>query len=235
MVNLDPAAEYFKYPIDVDVRELVSLEDVLEETDYGPNGGLVYCFEYLNENLEWLHDQLGDDDDAYFIIDCPGQIELYSHVPVMKNVVKSLQQRGYMVCGVYIIDSQFLADPGKFISGCLACLSAMVQLEIPHVNVISKMDLVRKKRGFMEKFYHPDGDELAAELDEQNPDLARLNRAMCSLIDDFSLVGFLPLNIYDEDSLQFVLSHIDQAIQYGEDVEPRAPEDELKDEEEGEE
>ena len=53
------------------MRELVSLEDVLEETDYGPNGGLVYAFEYLNENLEWLHEQLGDDDDEYYIIDCP--------------------------------------------------------------------------------------------------------------------------------------------------------------------
>ena len=49
----------------------MSLEDVLEETDYGPNGGLVYAFEYLNENLEWLHEQLGDDDDEYYIIDCP--------------------------------------------------------------------------------------------------------------------------------------------------------------------
>jgi hypothetical protein len=41
----------------------------------------------------------------------------------MKNIIKSLQQQGYMVCGVYIIDSQFLADSSKFISGCLACLS----------------------------------------------------------------------------------------------------------------
>ena len=45
-----------------------------------------------------------------------------------------------------MLDSQFMADSGKFISGCLACLSAMVQLEIPHVNVLTKMDLVRKKR-----------------------------------------------------------------------------------------
>jgi hypothetical protein len=52
--------------------------------------------------------------------------------------------------------------------------AAMVQLEIPHVNVISKMDMVRKKRSFMEKFYQPDGEELAAELNrESNPNLAR--------------------------------------------------------------
>jgi hypothetical protein len=39
MVNLDPAAEHFKYPVTIDVRELISLEDVMEETEFGPNGG----------------------------------------------------------------------------------------------------------------------------------------------------------------------------------------------------
>ena len=27
---------------------------------------------YLAENLDWLEEQLGDDDDDYFIFDCPG-------------------------------------------------------------------------------------------------------------------------------------------------------------------
>jgi hypothetical protein len=66
--------------VGADVRELVSLEDVLEETDYGPNGGLVYCFEYLNENLEWLHEQLGDEDDEYYIIDCPVTIPRFRDI-----------------------------------------------------------------------------------------------------------------------------------------------------------
>jgi hypothetical protein len=61
--------------------------------------------------------------------------------------------------------------------------AAMVQLEIPHVNVISKLDLVRKKRSFMEKFYHPDIAELVADLNEDsNPSLFRLNHAMGSLL-----------------------------------------------------
>jgi hypothetical protein len=31
----------------VDVRELITLDDVMEELGYGPNGGLVYCMEYV--------------------------------------------------------------------------------------------------------------------------------------------------------------------------------------------
>ena len=46
--------------------------------------------------------------------------------------------------------------------------------------------------------------------------------------EDYSMVGFLPLNIYDPESIQFVLSHIDNAIQYGEDLEPKDPGDEAE-------
>ena len=39
----DPAAEHFNYTPTLDIRDLVSLEDVMEELNLGPNGGLVYC------------------------------------------------------------------------------------------------------------------------------------------------------------------------------------------------
>ena len=43
----------------VDVRDLISLEEVMKELGLGPNGGLLYCMEYLEENLdEWLSEAL---------------------------------------------------------------------------------------------------------------------------------------------------------------------------------
>lgn len=45
LVNLDPAADKFEYKPVLDIRDLISLEDVMEELEFGPNGGLVYCFE----------------------------------------------------------------------------------------------------------------------------------------------------------------------------------------------
>jgi len=29
-----------------DIRELISLDDVMEDFGMGPNGGLIYCMEY---------------------------------------------------------------------------------------------------------------------------------------------------------------------------------------------
>ena len=54
----------------------------------------------------------------------------------------------------------------------------------------------------------------------------QLNRAVAQLIDDFSMVSFLQLDVQNEDSVSGVLSHIDDAIQYHEAQEPREPKDE---------
>ena len=50
LVNLDPAAapDSFEYAPTIDIKDLVSVEDVMSELGYGPNGGLVYCFEYVS-------------------------------------------------------------------------------------------------------------------------------------------------------------------------------------------
>lgn len=35
------------YFMSADIRELISLDDVMEELGLGPNGGLIYCMEYV--------------------------------------------------------------------------------------------------------------------------------------------------------------------------------------------
>ncbi|KAJ5073841.1 gpn-loop gtpase 3 [Anaeramoeba ignava] len=220
-INLDPAAEYFAYNPTIDIRDLISLEDVTEELNYGPNGGLVFCMEYFINNIEWFKKQIGEFEDDYLIIDCPGQIELYSHFSLMTKLIQEMQNWNYTVCGVYIIDCHFILEPYKFISGMLACLSSMIQLEIPFVNVISKMDLLGKQeRKTVKKFISSNPQEMLRLVNRNNnPLFYKLNKAFIKLLQDFSLVGFTTLDITDEDSIARVLLQIDLTIQYGEDEE----------------
>ena len=117
-----------------------------EELKFGPNGGLVFCMEFLLENMEWLEEQIGGQDEAasddYFIFDCPGQIELYTHMKVMRRFVDILQSWNFRICGVFIVDSHFMVDGATFLSGTMSALSVMVNLELPHVNILSKIDLL---------------------------------------------------------------------------------------------
>jgi hypothetical protein len=244
VANLDPAAEDFGYQLAFDIRELISVEEVMEELSLGPNGGLVYCMEYLLNNMDWLQDELdafGDDD--YLILDCPGQLELYTHIPLMRSVVDRMRMWGYdhSMVSVFLLDATFVADTSKFLSGSLLSLSAMIALELPHVNVLTKCDLLSEEdvertlslgsatelwdreqdRNSIMPANYEEGTEEQRKLEKRRRSRQRLTDSICQLLDDYTMVSFLPLNIRDEDSIDHVLACVDATIQYGEDAEVR--------------
>ncbi|TGZ84358.1 hypothetical protein EX30DRAFT_354033 [Ascodesmis nigricans] len=224
-VNLDPAAEEFEYEPDVDIKELISLEDVMEEMQLGPNGGLMACFEFLMDNLDWLTDHLSPITEDYLtIFDCPGQIELYSHVPILPNLCKHLSMHlNYNLCASYLIESTFIVDKAKFFAGTLSAMSAMIMLEIPHLNILSKMDLVKRQitKRELKRFLDPDPGMMVEDANAQtNPKFHRLNECVVKLIEDFSMVSYLKLEAGNEDSVQAVLSYIDDCIGWSEVQEP---------------
>ncbi|CAJ2513834.1 Uu.00g019530.m01.CDS01 [Anthostomella pinea] len=258
-VNLDPAAESFEHSPDLDIKDLISLEDVMEEMGLGPNGGLIYCFEFLMENLDFLTDALESLTEEYLIIfDMPGQIELYTHVPILPALVKFLARAGSLdirLCAAYLLEATFVVDRAKFFAGTLSAMSAMIMLEVPHINILSKMDLVKDqvRKKDLKRFITPDSglleddpaeaarrayeggngedDEMADPQDRaavmRGAGFRRLNKAVAGLIENFSMVSYLKLDVQDEESVGAILSYIDDCIQYHEAQEPR----EMKDEE----
>ncbi|KAH6630831.1 GPN-loop GTPase [Chaetomium sp. MPI-SDFR-AT-0129] len=261
-VNLDPAAEHFEHQPDLDIKDLISLEDVMEELQLGPNGGLIYCFEFLMENLDFLSEALDSLTEEYLIIfDMPGQIELYTHIPVLPTLVKFLTQPGALdirLCAAYLLEASFVVDRAKYFAGSLSAMSAMVMLEVPHLNILSKMDLVKDqmRRKDFKRFLVPDTTLLEddpAEVARKKAGVAvdvhsvdpadkdalmsgasfrRLNTAVANLIESFSMVSYLKLDCTDEDSVQAILSYIDDCIQYHEAQEPKElPEEEMEEEE----
>ncbi|SZF04582.1 unnamed protein product [Blumeria hordei] len=250
-VNLDPAAETFVHEPDLDIKDLISLEDVMEEMGLGPNGGLIYCFEFLLENLDFLTEALDSLTEEYLIIiDMPGQIELYTHIPILPALAKHLTRAGALhinLCAVYLLEATFVVDRAKFFAGTLSAMSAMIMLEVPHINIMSKMDLVKGQMGKRElkRFLDPDISLLDDETEESlegdtngSPSNSRmlmngasfrsLNKAVAKLIDSFSMVSYLKLDLQNEDSIGNILSYIDDVIQYHEAQEPREPIDEIE-------
>lgn len=239
IINLDPAAEVFNYMPVADIRDLIHVDDAMEdeEMNYGPNGGLIFCMEFLMQNLSWLEEQIGDDlDDSYFIFDCPGQIELYTHLPVMKQLVDTLQLWEFKVCAIFLLDSHFMVDPASFISGTMAALSAMTSLEIPFISVLSKIDLLsRDSKRQLERFMVPDAREMSETMVHFQADSKwvqrhqRLTNCIGTILEDYSLVRYAPLNIKDEHSIETLLLMIDNTMQYGEDLDVKGAYDQPAD------
>ena len=157
--NKDGTASNSQLPYEtiLDVcQDIISLDAVMNELHLGPNGGLLYCMEYIEhhfgEVLKLLKERLGIDarNDiqrcrAYLLFDLPGQIELTAHSNVITKIaerlVRELDLR--LVC-VQLVDAAVcLTDVSKFIGASLVCTASMMRLELPCVNVLSKMDLLQ--------------------------------------------------------------------------------------------
>lgn len=98
------------------------------------------------------------------IIDCPGslalppskryshvlagQIELYTHVPLLPRLTSFLTSRlNIRLSAVYLLESQFMQDKPKFFAGVMSAMSCMMALGIGMICLMSKMDLVKDKKG----------------------------------------------------------------------------------------
>jgi GTPase SAR1 family protein len=220
--NFDPAAEELAYSPSMDVRELISLEDAMEGKGLGPNGGLIFCMEYLIQHADWLAEQLGDFAEDFIIADMPGQVELMSHIPVVPSFVEILKQEGYFVVTVFLLDAlAATADAGKFISGCLFSLSSMMSIDSPFINVLTKCDLLSQefRERELEHFCMSDFDSMRVEHLPHR--WAELSRVLASVINDFNLVSFRPMDITQVEYIANLCTLLDESVQYADDAEVR--------------
>lgn len=94
----------------------------------------------------------------------------------------------------------------------------MLQLELPHINVLSKIDLLEKygPLDFNLEFYKNATNlfHLQLALDKDNKQSSKfhnLTEVLCNLVEDFSLVSFTTLSITKKESLANLVKIVDRA------------------------
>jgi GPN-loop GTPase len=157
-------------------------------------------------------------------------VELYTHYKSINAIIRCMTGLGYVCSSVYLIDSRFLIDTSTFISASLMAMAAQMNLELPHFNALSKMDIVKRdnlvKKRDIERYLDPDVDFLISKLSKDtSPKFRELNDIIAELVAGYSLVQFHPISVQDPDSLDDFLLLIDSATQWGEDREPQIAED----------
>ncbi|BEJ14367.1 hypothetical protein CspHIS471_0401340 [Cutaneotrichosporon sp. HIS471] len=225
VINLDPAVSNPPYPCAVSITSLITLDDVMEEYGLGPNGAMLYCIEYLEANFDWLVEQLDallepQGGNGYIVIDTPGQAELWTNHDSLKRIVKRLLKMDYRLAAIHLTDAHAITDASKYISAVLLALRAMLQLEMPHINVFSKIDTIG---GFGDLPFNldyytevQDLSYLVRQLEDvpRANQFAKLNAAMVELIEEFSLVGFETLAVEDKASMMHLVRLIDKVTGY---------------------
>jgi GPN-loop GTPase len=230
IVNLDPSNDSLVYDCAVNIRDLVDSDAAAIENDLGPNGTQLYCLDVLASRIDWLEERLRPLKDHYVLFDCPGQFELYTDSDSMKTIVNCLTKTlKAQLVAVTLIDCLLCTSPHSFVSAVLLSLSMMIHLELPHVNILSKMDTMRRmspEMAFSLEYYlkagggdleslilklFPESSEPVHPLDAKYADFIR---SISDVSEQFSLVGFTPLAIEDKESAIHALSVCDKANGY---------------------
>jgi hypothetical protein len=232
VVNLDPSNDELVYDCDLDIRSLIKAEDVATSNEIGPNAVQVYCLDVLASRLDWLGQQLKNLGDSYFLFDSPGQFELYTDCDSMKTIVEFLTKTMKLqLAAVTLVDCLLCSSSHSYISAVMMSLSMMLHLELPHVNVLSKMDTLRRiapEMAFNLEFYLKAGEgnlqSLVQKLfpgEEDNPvhhpldeKYSKFVGAISGVAQDFSLVSFVPLAIEDKELALHCLAVCDKANGY---------------------
>jgi len=262
--------------------EVVNVSSVMDQLGLGPNGGLLYAMEYLESHAEEIIQLIQDrissllvDDKSnkgqpqpYLILDLPGQVELYTHSTCVQQILHRLAKAlNLRLTAVQLVDAQYCTDANKFLSAALLGTATMIRLELPTVNVLSKVDLLAQlgELPFSLEYFtqcqdlhrlvpfldqstfsgdnhqNSDDDDDAIRNpndtndDEQweimeDPDYqkarqktrstqffkkrAKLHLALSEVVEDFGLLGFMPLDITHAESVGRVLARIDKANGY---------------------
>ena len=111
-------------------------------------------------------------------------------------------------------DAQFTSDAAKFLSASLVALSTMTMLEMPHINVLSKCDLLTEEQKRQLDIYTEMECEALADEVKHKENIQKLTDSICRVIDFFKLVQWRTLDSTKEDELIQLEAEIDTIIQY---------------------
>lgn len=130
-----------------------------------PNGALLYASDFLDANITWLLEQIAtaciaknpsfklhkegegvkEGEVEYSLtlfFDLPGQMELYLQSDSLKSVISKLVSRFHLkACLLELFDATYISEINSFLSMCLVTLTTGINIEMPHISLISKIDV----------------------------------------------------------------------------------------------
>jgi GTPase SAR1 family protein len=219
MVNLDPGVALLPYSPDVDVRDYVSLQEVMRKYNLGPNGGLIAAIDLMSAHLETLEEEINDLGTDFILFDAPGQIELFAFRETGPVIVSSIGGDSKMI--IFLVDSALARTPAGFVSSLLLSASVLVRFNLPQLNVLSRADLLSEDELERLMAWLDDVDQLVFDTEESRHRLqseltSELYRALQRL---FAESNVTPVSSKTNGNLDVLFTQISNSLTGGEGFE----------------
>jgi GTPase SAR1 family protein len=171
-INLDPGAITLPYSANVDVRDYIRVEALMEEFSLGPNGGLVLAGEMMLELIDQLSSDIDDFGPDVALIDTPGQMEMFAFRDIGARIAESISDEGKGI--IYLFDAAFCRDPLNYVMNMFLASAINSRFLLPQVSVLSKADLLNEDLEEVESW----GDDLLSLEEAIDKRLTGMDRLM---------------------------------------------------------
>ncbi|MHA1792941.1 MAG: ATP/GTP-binding protein [Promethearchaeota archaeon] len=218
-VNLDPGVKWTPYPPDVDVRDYVDYDEVMSQYNLGPNGALVASTDLTINFLDEIREEIDDFKADYVLVDTPGQIELFSFRVAGPKICRGLGGLKQAVC--FLFEPNLVKEPSGFISTVLLSSAVEYRFFLPHLNVLSKSDLLSELE--LEELVNWSENPITL-TDAVNERMAGIEREkslkMAKIFDDLgSISSLIPVSAKSEWGLDGLYAELQRIFAGGEDFE----------------
>ena len=140
LVNLDPGVLHLPYTPDVDVRDYINIENIMDKYGLGPNGALVMAADLIADMSEKLGEEIEILNADIVLVDTPGQMELFAFRASGPYIASELTREPKAI--VYLFDSVFSTNPLNYVSNMFLSAAVYTRFFLPQVHVLSKRDLL---------------------------------------------------------------------------------------------
>jgi len=139
-VNLDPGVLTLPYTPDIDIRDYIDVNELMEKYGLGPNGALIMAADLIAEEAERLGREIEDLKSDMVIVDTPGQMELFAFRASGPYIAKELTKEPKAI--VYLFDAVFSFNPLNYVSNMFLSAAVYNRFFTPQLHVLSKCDLL---------------------------------------------------------------------------------------------
>ena len=205
-INLDPGAERVHYDPEFDVRDLVSLHEVMDEYDLGPNGAQILAADLVAAQSYDIQEELAGLSGDLLVIDTPGQVELFAFREASSHMVEVLGQGQAAL--IFLFDPMLSQSPSGFVSQMLLSNIVHFRLGLPTSNFLSKADLLTPEDLDRVLGWGEDLDQLESALfEEAGGQRTEFAIGQLRMMQNAQIQpGLIPLSSEQEEGLADILS-----------------------------
>ena len=143
IVNLDPGVSIMPYSPEVDVRDYVDVQSLMEEYRLGPNGALIMASDLIADQIEKISKDVEELQSDIVLVDTSGQMELFAFRASGPYITSELTKEPKAI--VYLFDAVFSVSPLNYVSNLFLSSAVYNRFLLPQVHLLSKCDLLPKE------------------------------------------------------------------------------------------